>query len=165
MTTHQKIVLIEKYRRVLATLSEDLLAYLKTNKMKRTQLMTYLRAKNPSLNEMTNVAFYEKIKGPTRWRYEEILLVLEFMNAREKKKVVIQFYHLIKEEVKGDINNSPFQFTFLATFLEKHFDFSYESVQQYPIRWRYNLEELLEVYRLLEHVEKFKRPNKLTSCR
>ena len=157
MTTHQKIVLIEKYQGVLATLSDDLLGYLKANKMKRTQLMTYLRAKKPSLNE--------KIKGPTRWRYAEILLVLELMKARKKKKIVIQFYHLIQQEVKEDINNSPFQFTFLATFLEKHFDFSYESVQQYPIRWRYNLEELIEVYRLLEHFEKFKRSTKTPSRR
>jgi hypothetical protein len=156
MTTHQKIVLIEKYRMVLATMTDDLLTYFQVNGLKKTQLMNYLRDKNPSSKEMTNVAFYEKIKGPTRWKYEEIVLALEFINATEKKETVIAFYQLINEVVNKDIDKSPFQFKFFTNFFEEHFGLTYASVYYQPIRWRYNLDELLELYRLIEHVEKFK---------
>lgn len=156
MTTHQKIVLIEQYRRVLATMTDDLLTYFQVNGLKKTQLMNYLRDKNPSSKEMTNVAFYEKIKGPTRWKYEEIVLALEFINATEKKETVIAFYQLINEEVNKDIDKSPFQFKFFTNLFEEHFGLTYASVYYQPIRWRYNLDELLEVYRLIDHVEKFK---------
>lgn len=156
MTTHQKIVLIEKYRSVLATLTEDLLTHFNVNNLKKTQLMNYLRDKNASSKEMTNVAFYEKIKGPTRWKYEELVLVLAFINAPEKKEIVICFYDLINEEVNKDIDKSPFQFKFFTNFFEEHFGLTYASVYYQPIRWRYNLDELLEVYRLIDHVEKFK---------
>lgn len=159
MTTYQKIVLIEKYRRVLDTLTEDLLTYFQVNGLKKTQLMNYLRERNPSSKEMTNVAFYEKIKGPTRWKYEEIVLVLEFINSTEKKETVIAFYHLINEVVNKDIDKSPFQFKFFTNFFEEHFGLTYASVYYQPIRWRYNLDELVELYRLIEHVEKFKLSN------
>lgn len=156
MTTHQKILLIEKYRGVLATLTEDILAYFQANSLKKTRLMEYLREKLPAAQEMTNVAFYEKIKGPTRWKYEEIILVLEFIKASEKRETVIAFYHLINEVVNKDIDKSPFQFKFFTNFFEEHFGLTYASVYYQPIRWRYNLDELSELYRLIEHIEKFK---------
>lgn len=156
MTTHQKIALIEKYRKVINELSNDLLAHFERNGLKKTQLMNYLRDKNPSSKEMTNVAFYEKIKGPTRWKYDEILLVLDFIYAYDKKETVIAFYHLINEEVNKDIDKSPFQFKFFTNFFEEHFGLTYASVYYQPIRWRYNLDELLELYRLIDHVERFK---------
>ncbi len=141
---------------VLATMTDDLLTYVQVNGLKKTQLMNYLRDKNPSSKEMTNVAFYEKIKGPTRWKYEEIVLALEFINATEKKETVIAFYHLINEVVNKDIDKSPFQFKFFTNFFEEHFGLTYASVYYQPIRWRYNLDELVELYRLIDHVEKFK---------
>lgn len=141
---------------VLATMTDDLLTYFQVNGLKKTQLMNYLRDKNPSSKEMTNVAFYEKIKGPTRWKYEEIVLALEFINATEKKETVIAFYQLINEVVNKDIDKSPFQFKFFTNFFEEHFGLTYASVYYQPIRWRYNLDELVELYRLIDHVEKFK---------
>ena len=156
MNTHQKILLIEKYRKIMDTLQEDLLSYFKVNGIKKTHLMFYLRERLSSTQEITNVAFYEKIKNANRWKLDEVQIVLEYMNASEKKEIVASFYQLINEEVNKDIEKSPFQFKFLTSFYEQHFDLTYSSVYYQPMRWRYHLDGLSELYRLIAHMEMFK---------
>jgi hypothetical protein len=155
MNTIEKIQLIEQYRNILNELRADIAKYLIVNKLKKTDLIVFLREK---LNDekTTNVAFYAKIKNPYRWKYDEILLTLEFINDLEKKKVVISFYDLLKEQVNQDIDKSPFQFKFFMWFYDQYFDFDYSSVYYNPLRWRANLSELIEIYRLIAHVEHFK---------
>ena len=156
MNTHQKILLIEKYRMVMNTLQADLLAYLTIKGLKKTDLMFFLREHIPATQEISNVAFYEKIKNAKRWKINEILLVLEYMNALDNKEIVSSFYQLINEEVKKDIDKSPFQFKFLTSFYDEHFDLTYSSFYYQPERWRFHLDELVELYRLIEHMEKFR---------
>ena len=155
MNTHQKILLIQKYRKVMATLQEDLLTHFNVNGIKKTHLMFYLRERLSSTQQITNVAFYEKIKNASRWKMDEVQIVLEYMNALDKKETVASFYQLILEEVNNDIEKSPFQFKFLTSFYEQHFGLTFSSVCYQPIRWRYHLDELLELYRLIAHMELF----------
>jgi hypothetical protein len=158
MNTHQKKILIEKYRAIMDTLQVDLITYFKVNGIKKTHLMFYLRERLSSTQEITNVAFYEKIKNANRWKLDEVQIVLEYMNALDKKEIVASFYQLINEEVNKDIEKSPFQFKYLTSFYEEHFGLTYSSVYYQPMRWRYHLDELLALYRLIEHMEKFKLP-------
>ncbi|MEA5461979.1 hypothetical protein VB796_23110 [Arcicella sp. LKC2W] len=158
MNTHQKKILIEKYRTIMDTLQVDLITYFKVNGIKKTHLMFYLRERLSSTQEITNVAFYEKIKNANRWKLDEVQIVLEYMNALDKKEIVASFYQLINEEVNKDIEKSPFQFKYLTSFYEEHFGLTYSSVYYQPMRWRYHLDELLALYRLIEHMEKFKLP-------
>ena len=139
----------------MATLQEDLLTHFNVNGIKKTHLMFYLRERLSSTQEITNVAFYEKIKNASRWKIDEVQIVLEYMNAFDKKEVVASFYQLIMEEVNKDIEKSPFQFKFLTSFYEQHFGLTFSSVYYQPIRWRYHLDELLELYRLIAHMELF----------
>ena len=155
MNTHQKIVLIEKYQVIMATLQEDLLTYFKENGVKKTHLMIYLRELLSTTQELTNVAFYQKIKNANRWKIDEVIIVLEYLNALEKKEIVTSFHQLITEEVKKDIDKSPFQFKFFTTFYDEHFGLTYASVYYQPVRWRYHLAALLTLYHLLELIETF----------
>ena len=159
MNTHQKIVLIEKYRAIMATLQEDLLTYFKVNRVKKTHLMFYLRERLSTTQELTNVAFYQKIKNANRWKIDEVIIVLEYLNALDKKEIVTSFHQLITQEVNKDIDKSPFQFKFFTTFYDEHFGLTYASVYYQPLRWRYHLDALVELYRMIAHIEKFKLSN------
>lgn len=139
----------------MATLQEDLLTHFNVNGIKKTHLMFYLRERLSTTQEITNVAFYEKIKNASRWKIDEVQIVLEYMNALDKKEAVASFYQLIMEEVNKDIEKSPFQFKFLTSFYEQHFGLTFSSVYYQPMRWRYHLDELLELYRLIAHMELF----------
>ena len=105
------------------------------------------------------MAFDEKIKNANRWKINEGIIVLEYLNALDKKEVVASFYQFITEEVNKDIDKSPFQFKFFTTFYDEHFGLTYASAYYQPLRWRYHLDALVELYRMIEHIEKFKLSN------
>jgi hypothetical protein len=79
-----------------------------------------------------------------------------------RKEVAIAFWDLIENKVNDDIEKSPFQYKFLTTFFKEYFNFTFASVWYQPWRWELNLDALIELYRLIEHMEKFNYPTPTT---
>lgn len=156
MTNTQKIKLIESYDRVIENISNDISNHFQTFGVKKIDLINYLIEKHPIFKQTNLATIYLKIKNSSPWKYEEILIVCDYLGFQEKKEIIINFYKLLQEDVTNDIDKSPFQFKFLSSFFQEHFALNHASVYYEPLRWRFHLNALIELYRLIDHMNKFK---------
>jgi hypothetical protein len=162
MNTLQKIDIIIKYKELMKNLQNELMNYFELNCIKRIVLLNFLKEKLGESYDITNMTFYEKLKNANRWKSNEIPIVFEFMHQHKKKEIAVAFWDLIENKVNDDIEKSPFQYKFLTTFFKEYFNFTFASVWYQPWRWELNLDGLIELYRLIEHMEKFNYPTPTT---
>jgi hypothetical protein len=160
MNASQKIDIIIKYKELMMKLQNELMNYFELNSIKRILLLNFLKEKLGY--EITNMAFYEKLKNANRWKPNEIPLIFEFMHQPKKRDIAEAFWDLLNNKVNDDIEKSPFQFKFLTFFFKEYFDITFAGVWYQPWRWELNLDALIELYRLIEHMERFNFPTPIT---
>jgi hypothetical protein len=79
--------IIIKYKELMQTLQNELMNYFELNSIKRIVLLNFLKEKLGESYDITNMAFYEKLKNANRWKSNEII-VFEFMHQHKKKRLL-----------------------------------------------------------------------------